>query len=118
MSRLPSDPSPHAMTETRTHRPGRPLHRHLAGATPLAIALSYGGGAWLQFLHAREGGVERNEPGFLMHWLRDATLALPLVLLAVAVAFWLVRGAVRRFAATPEPGLEGSLAAAAGALAA
>ena len=62
--------------------------------------------------------MERNEPGFLVHWLRDSTLALPLVLLAVAVAFWLVRGAVRRFAATPEPGLEGSLATAAGALAA
>ena len=106
------DTSPDAMTSIETARCRRPLHRQLAGATPLAIALSYGGGAWLQFLHAREGGVERNEPGFLAHWLRDSTLALPLVLLAVALAFWLVRGAVRRFAATPEPGLEGSLAAA------
>ena len=44
------------MTEIRNARPRRPLHRHLAGATPLAIALTYGGGAWLQFLHAREGG--------------------------------------------------------------
>jgi hypothetical protein len=96
----------------------RPFHSHLAGATPLAIALAYGGGAWLQYLHVREGGVERNEPGFLAHWLRDGTLALPLVLVAVAVAFWLVRRAVTRFAGSPGPGLEGSLATAGGALAA
>jgi len=74
------------MTEISVARPARPLHRHLAGATPLAIALAYGGGGWLQFLHAREGGIERNEPGLVAHWLRDGTLALPLVLLAVAVA--------------------------------
>ena len=106
------------MTEISVARPARPLHRHLAGATPLAIALAYGGGGWLQFLHAREGGIERNEPGLVAHWLRDGTLALPLVLLAVAVAFVLVQRVLRRFEASPGPALEGSLAAAAGALAA
>ena len=91
------------MTEISVARPTRPLHRHLAGATPLAIALAYGGGGWLQFLHAREGGIERNEPGLVAHWLRDGTLALPLVLLAVAVAFVLVQRVLRRFEASPAP---------------
>src|SRR3954453_1367836 len=117
MSRLPSAGTP-PMTEISVARPARPLHRHLAGATPLAIALAYGGGGWLQFLHAREGGIERNEPGVVAHWLRDGTLALPLVLLAVAVAFVLVQRVLRRFEASPGAALEGSLAAAAGALAA
>ena len=73
------------MPENRAHRP---LHRHLAGATPLAIALAYGGGGWLQFLHAREGGIERNEPGLVAHWLRGAwrwRKAEPLVGAAVPV---------------------------------
>src|SRR3954449_605181 len=114
MPRLSSDGTP-PMPVTS---PARPLHRYLAGATPLAIALAYGGGAWLQFLHAREGGIERNEPGVVAHWLRDGTLALPLVLLAVAVAFVLVQRVLRRFEGSPGPALEGSLAAAAGGLAA
>ncbi len=70
------------------------LNRRLGGATPLAVALAYGGTAWLQVLHAREGGVERNEPGFLVHWLRDGTLALPLVLMVVALATWLTSRAL------------------------
>src|SRR3954463_8176127 len=111
MSRLPLRRNA-PMDQISVARPARPLHRHLAGATPLAIALSYGGGAWLQFLHAREGGVERNEPGIVAHLLRDGTPAPPRLLLAVTVAFWLVQRAVRRFVVSPGAALEGSLAAA------
>src|SRR3954465_9526282 len=117
MSRLPLRRNA-PMDQISVARPARPLHRHLAGATPLAIALAYGGGGGLQFLHAREGGIERNEPGLVAHWLRDGTLALPLVLLAVAGALVLLPRVLRGFEASPGPALEGSLAAAAGALAA
>src|SRR3954467_3056831 len=95
-----------------------PLNRRLGGIAPLAVTLTYGGTAWLQFLHAREGAAERNEPGFLVHWLRDGTLALPLVLLAVTLAAWLVARGLARLGATPGPGLQGALVAAAGAFAA
>src|SRR3712207_1856200 len=50
-----------------------------------ALVLGYGGGLWLNVLHHAEGGVERNEPPMLLHWLRDSTLALPLVLAATWV---------------------------------
>src|SRR3712207_8402270 len=50
-----------------------------------ALVLGYGGGLWLNVLHHAEGGVERNEPPMLLHWLRDSTLALPLVIAAVWV---------------------------------
>ena len=54
--------------------------------------LAYAAGMWMQFLHRAEGGHERNEPGFLLHWLRDGTLSLPLVLLLV----WLGLAVARR----------------------
>src|SRR5688500_9275220 len=57
-----------------------------------ALVQAYLGGLWLQILHRAEGGHERNEPGFLLHWLRDGTLSLPLILLLV----WLGLAAARR----------------------
>src|SRR3954454_3410440 len=71
-----------------------PLSRQLAKEVPArslasyAIALAYSASFWLVLLHRAEGGRERHEPPFLVHWLRDGTLALPLV--AVAVALGLV----------------------------
>ncbi|HYM63399.1 MAG TPA: multicopper oxidase domain-containing protein [Gaiellaceae bacterium] len=50
-----------------------------------AVPLAFGVGLWLVVLHHAEGGRERAEPSLLLHWLRDATLALP----AVVIAVWL-----------------------------
>ncbi len=61
-------------------------------AFAFALVQAYLGGMWMQFLHRAEGGHERNEPGFLLHWLRDGTLSLPLVLLLV----WLGLAVARR----------------------
>jgi hypothetical protein len=93
-----------------------PLNRRLGGIAPLALTLTYGGTAWLQLLHAREGGHERNEPGFLVHWLRDGTLALPLVLLAVALATWIASRVLRRLGPDAGDGVTAALTAAAGAI--
>jgi FtsP/CotA-like multicopper oxidase with cupredoxin domain len=63
-----------------TLRPGR------ANVLPLALSLTYGVGLWLVVLHQAEGGHEHAEPSLLLHWLRDSTLALPAVLVAVCAA--------------------------------
>lgn len=68
-----------------------------------ALAIAYGGGLWLTFLHHVEGGHERNEPPFVLHWLRDATLALPLIFLAVWVGIVLARKLIARAGATDGP---------------
>jgi FtsP/CotA-like multicopper oxidase with cupredoxin domain len=58
------------------------------GLTSLVLgpALAYGAGLWLVLVHHAEGAHEHGEPGFLLHWLRDSTLALPPVFFAVALA--------------------------------
>jgi FtsP/CotA-like multicopper oxidase with cupredoxin domain len=68
-----------------------------------AAAIAYGGGLWLTFLHHVEGGHERNEPPFVLHWLRDATLALPLICVAVWVGIVLARKLIARAGATDGP---------------
>ncbi|HUR84868.1 MAG TPA: multicopper oxidase domain-containing protein [Solirubrobacteraceae bacterium] len=68
-----------------------------------AIAIAYGGGLWLTFLHHVEGGHERNEPPFVLHWLRDATLALPLIFMGVWVGVVLARKLIARAGATDGP---------------
>jgi hypothetical protein len=50
---------------------------------------------WLVALHRLQGVHEVDEPGLLVHWLRDAILALPLVLGAV----WLAAGLADRMLA-------------------
>ena len=59
-----------------------------------AIVLAYVDGFWLTALQGTIGAIELNEPPF-MHWLRDSTLMLPLVFLAVLLA---LLGARRWFA--------------------
>src|SRR4051795_2191501 len=61
-----------------------------------ALVLAYGGGLWLKVLHVAEGGYERNEPPLGLHWLRDATLALPLVLVAVWAGVLMARRLIER----------------------
>jgi hypothetical protein len=71
-----------------------------------AVALAYGVGAWLQVIHRVEGGVEHNEPGIVAHWLRDSTLTLPLIFLAVWFGVLLARRIIEtcRISGTVAPG--------------
>lgn len=57
----------------------------------LTIALTYGGGLWLHLAHKADGATEVNEPPALIHWLRDSTLMLPLVLVSVFAALLFAR---------------------------
>jgi hypothetical protein len=50
-----------------------------------ATLIAYADGFWLTSLQGVIGAIERNEPPF-MRWLRDSTLMLPLVVLAVLLA--------------------------------
>ena len=52
----------------------------------LPIAIAYGGGLWIHLLHEIEGGHELFPIHPALHWLRDSTLALPLIFLAVWLA--------------------------------
>jgi hypothetical protein len=65
-----------------------------AAVGSLAVALAYGGGLWLQLVHAAAGHVQVGEPPALLHWLRDSTLTLPLI----AAAVWLALAVGRRVA--------------------
>src|SRR5919199_813426 len=52
------------------------------------LPLAYGVGFWLAQRHHAAGLHEGHEVPLLVHWLRDATLALPGVLVAVAAMLW------------------------------
>src|SRR6185295_11778065 len=67
----------------------------------LTVVLAYGGVLWMNVLHLAQGAHETNEPPLLLHWLRDATLALPLIFVAVWVGLLLCRRILDR---TGEPG--------------
>ena len=81
-------------------RPGQLVHPQGRGRVrPAALAaltltLAYGGGLWLHLLHEAEGATEPGAPIGVLHWLRDSTLLLPIVLAAVwaslLVARWLL----------------------------
>jgi hypothetical protein len=83
-------------------RRARRMLRHLlsppAAVAPLTVALAYGGGLWLHLLHAAAGATELNEPAPVIHWLRDSTLSLPLILVAVWAALLLARAYLARYA--------------------
>jgi len=57
----------------------------------LALALAYGGGLALNVVHTAEGGHERNEPPWVLHWFLDASLALPVAVMAVLASSALLR---------------------------
>src|SRR4051794_36062142 len=84
-----------SLIRTAARRPLSALARPSVVAA-FALLLAYGGGAWLNILHTAEGGYERNEPPFLLHWLRDSTLALPLILAAVWAGVLLARRLIER----------------------
>ncbi|HEY3019268.1 MAG TPA: hypothetical protein VGJ32_03705, partial [Solirubrobacteraceae bacterium] len=61
-----------------------------------AVVLTYASGLALVALHAAEGARESGAPPLLVHWLRDATLALPLVFTAVWAGVLLARRLLER----------------------
>ncbi len=77
------------------------IHRYvpaLATAGPPAVALAYGGGLWLYIVH--RGGWGTGDQGLatlIQHWIRDSTLMLPLVLIAVALAVRLANRLLERY---------------------
>jgi len=63
-------------------------------AVGLTLGLAYGLGLWTHTLHWRAGIREAGDIGFLTHWLRDASMSIALIALAVVVArgLWRQRG--------------------------
>jgi len=63
----------------------------------LVIAISYGGGLWINIQHELEGARETHELTPVLHWLRDSTLAMVFiffgVLMALAFSRWVIRRA-------------------------
>jgi hypothetical protein len=66
----------------------------------LGASIAYGATLWLVAIHVAEGSHERHEPAFVVHWLRDGTLALPGVFAVVVLAVALVE---RMHARSPLP---------------
>src|SRR4051794_25847583 len=91
-----------------------PLRRLARPSAVLAftLALAYGGGFWQTLLHHLEGGHERNEPALVLHWLRDATLALPLVFCAVWAGVLIARRLIERHGAERSPVVSAAVLAA------
>ncbi len=72
----------------------------LSPGIAFALAIAYGGGLWLHLLHEWQAVHERVELPPVLHWLRDSTLALPAILVAVWVALLISRRLARRLAPT------------------
>src|SRR5919199_1369199 len=60
-------------------------HTQPSNVAVLAVLLAYGVGFWLVWQHHLAGAHEHHELPLALHWLRDSTLALP----GVTVAVWL-----------------------------
>jgi hypothetical protein len=71
----------------------------------LTVLLAYGGGLWLNVLHEAEGAAEPGAPPAALHWLRDASLGLPLVALGVFLGAELARRLLARYGASASDGL-------------
>ncbi len=97
-----------------------PLQRLARPSAILAFALpfAYLGGLWLIALHIIEGGHERNEPSLLVHALRDGTIALPLICVAVWAGILLGRRLISRWGAEDSPLLAAGVLAVSVAIAA
>src|SRR3954447_17015925 len=52
----------------------------------MAICAAYGVGLWTHLVHWRSGAREAHDVTFWAHWMRDSTLSVPLVLMAVLAA--------------------------------
>ena len=69
----------------------------------LALGMAYGGGLWLHILHEAAGASEPGAPAGVVHWLRDSTLALPIVLVAVWLGLRLGARIIRPYAGAASP---------------
>ncbi|MEO8267388.1 MAG: hypothetical protein ABI706_17950 [Ilumatobacteraceae bacterium] len=56
----------------------------------IAVAAAYAVGLWTHAVHWRSGAREAGDVAFWAHWLRDSTLSVPLVMLAVLAATMVV----------------------------
>ena len=77
-----------------------------------SLLMTYGAGFWLWLLHNLEGAVEPNEPPGVIHWLRDSSLSLPLVVLGVFIGAQLARRLLQRNGRGASDLLVGALVAA------
>lgn len=59
------------------------LNLEILRLTILSLAIAYGGGLWIHWQHELAGGHEALPINPILHWLRDSSLALPLIVLAV-----------------------------------
>src|SRR3990172_8832328 len=80
---------------TDTPEPGASRGRDLRLASAYGPATAAAASLWLVALHVIEGSHERNEPAFILHWLRDAGLALPITFLPAGLAIRLVAASNR-----------------------
>jgi len=80
---------------TGTPEPGSSRGRDPRLASAYGLATAAAASLWLVALHVIEGSHERNEPVFILHWLRDAGLALPITFLAAGLAIRLVAASDR-----------------------
>lgn len=62
----------------------------------LVIAISYGGGLWVNVQHELEGAHEANELSPILHWLRDSTLAMVFIFFGVMMALSFLRWLLQR----------------------
>ena len=63
----------------------------------LIVAISYGGGLWVNIQHELEGAHEANELSPLLHWLRDSSLALVFIFFGTLIALSFSRWLIQRF---------------------
>ncbi len=71
------------------------LNRTLLRLLAFSLVIAYGGGLGLHLLHELEGGHELLPLHPVLHWLRDSSLALPLVILAAWLALRLAGSVIR-----------------------
>jgi len=79
--------------------------------------LAYAAGLWLVLIYKVAGQSDGTQPRFVLHWLRDSTLALPVVLVAVLLGLMAAEGMLERRGNRLSHRLSGAVTAAAVALA-
>src|SRR5689334_24076735 len=74
-----------------TERRASTLQVHPAAVAAFAALIAYGGGLWLRLLHSVDTSAGTPTPFSVAPWLRDASLTLPVIALAVWVTLLLCR---------------------------
>ena len=103
-------------TDERGAAPSGALGVSYQRAGWLAVGLTFVGVGWQQLLHARLGMTEVDEPGPVVHLLRDGALAFPAMLLAVVVVLHAVSRLQGSSRLTVDSGLSRATLAAASAV--